>query len=103
MAQDRPQQQDVSRRLAERAARDPQFRQRLIDNPRQAVQEELGLDIPGDVEITVLEETPSQVYVILPAGITSGQGLSDADLERAAGGVVAVTTISKDVNTVCIY
>jgi hypothetical protein len=103
MAQDRPQQQDVSRQLAERAARDPQFRQRLIDNPRQAVQEELGLDIPGDVEITVLEETPSQVYVILPAGITSGQGLSDADLERAAGGVVAVTTISKDVNTVCIY
>lgn len=95
-------QQDVSRQLAERAARDPQFRQQLMDNPRQAVREELGMEIPGDVEITVLEETPSQVYVILPAGAASGQGLSDADLEQAAGGF-APTTISKDANTVCIY
>jgi hypothetical protein len=93
MTQERPRQQDASRQLAERAAHDPRFRQQLIDNPRQAVQEELGMDIPEDIEITVLEETPSQVYVVLPATIPSGQGLSDSDLEHAAGGL-APTTIS---------
>jgi hypothetical protein len=92
MAQENPPREDLSRRLAERAARDPQFRQQLIDNPRQAVEEELGVTVPGHVEITVLEEAPTQVYVILPPAAPAGSGLSESDLNQVAAGTTPLSS-----------
>ncbi len=47
-----------------------------------------GASLPAGLEVRVVEETPTTAYIVLPTGPVAGPGeeLSDADLERAAGG-----------------
>jgi hypothetical protein len=75
---------EVERRIREKAFADPAFRAELKENPRAALEHELGTEIPGDVTVTVHEETLTELHVVLPAG--EGD-LSDAELEMVSGGV----------------
>lgn len=73
--------------IMERAANDQSFRQELTQNPRQALNKELGVDIPDSVSIKVLQETPNEFFVILPPpAATSSRPLSSQDLSNVAGG-----------------
>jgi hypothetical protein len=73
--------------VIDRATRDPGFRRELLSNPATALEQELGVRIPETVEIRVVEETPSTLYLVLPPQrIAAGQELSDRDLEQIAGG-----------------
>lgn len=73
--------------VLERAQTDQAFRQELIQNPRQALSESTGLNIPDTIQIEVLEETPTQFYLVLPpAALSVGGELSSAELEGVAGG-----------------
>ena len=73
--------------LIERATRDQGFREELIRDPKGVIGREFGIDVPGSVEIRVLEETPTASYLVLPpAPVASGHELSDRDLEAVAGG-----------------
>jgi hypothetical protein len=77
----------VTSQVIDRAARDPQFRQQLLRNPSDALEQELGVRIPAGMEIQVVEETPSTLYLVLPPQPTTpGQELSDRELEQVAGG-----------------
>ncbi|MCY6490346.1 MULTISPECIES: NHLP leader peptide family RiPP precursor [Leptolyngbya] len=74
--------------LVNQAMQDSTFRDRLLTNPK-AVLAEQGLSVPDDVEIQVLQETPNQFYLVLPAAPTSESdtiALSDRELEAVAGG-----------------
>lgn len=77
---------DIERQVTERAARDTEFRRALMADPRGTLNREFGIDMPDQVAFTVLEESPSQVYLVLPQHVGSGDKLSDEDLEKAAGG-----------------
>ena len=78
--------EDVEQRLVERAVRDPQFRQQLLNDPRGAVEGELGTSLPAGVNVRVVEESPNDYYLILPpSGGAPGQ-LSDEQLGAVAGG-----------------
>lgn len=70
--------------ITQRITDDPAYRQRLLDDPRAAVGEALGVNIPDTVRITVLEDSLTQVHLVLPAADNSP--LTDADLELVAGG-----------------
>jgi len=64
------------------------FRQRLLDNPKATLEEELGTRLPEGVEVRAVEETPDTVFIVLPvrpADVESGE-LSDRELEGVAGG-----------------
>jgi Nitrile hydratase, alpha chain len=77
----------VTSRVIERATRDPQFRQELLRDPKETVEQELGVRIPDGTEIRVVEETPSTLYLVLPPqSMAAGQEISDQDLEQVAGG-----------------
>ncbi len=52
-------------RLQEKASRDHHFRTRLHQNPKQVLREE-GIDVPDDVEVTVLEFNPKHRYLFIP-------------------------------------
>jgi Nitrile hydratase, alpha chain len=80
----------MERRIVQRSIEDESFRQRLMDDPKGAVEEELGTQLPEEVRVVILEETADTVYLVLP-GSTSMAGregveLSDRDLEAVAGG-----------------
>lgn len=77
----------VERDIIQKAATDASFRQQLISNPRQTLESNIGAPLPGNVKVQVLEETPSQFYLVLPpAGVKAGSQLSDEELGAVAGG-----------------
>lgn len=72
---------------------DPAFRERLVADPHGAVQDELGVPLPSEVRVTVLQETPDTLYLVLPSTSETppGRELSDAELGAVAGGAVGDT------------
>lgn len=78
----------VEDRLTSRAMNDPDFRQQLLDDPQAAVRDELGMSMPSEVTIKVLEETPDTLYLVIPATMEAAPSgeLSDAELGAVAGG-----------------
>ena len=57
-----------------------------MSDPRALMEKQLGISIPKDVTVKVLEESPDTYYVVLPRMVREGGELSDADLEKVAGG-----------------
>ena len=53
--------------LTQRAASDPAFRQLLLSDPRAAISEAFGIQVPDQVTLQVLEESADRVYIVLPA------------------------------------
>ena len=73
---------EVTAQIRERAASDAAFRSQLMADPSAAVSALLGMPIPEGVSITVHEETPTDIHLVIPHSST----LSDQDLHLVAGG-----------------
>ena len=79
----------MERRLVQRSLEDDAFRRRLLEDPKGAVEQELGTRLPEGVQVRAVEETTDTAYLVLPsASPVGGEGgeLSDLDLEAVAGG-----------------
>jgi hypothetical protein len=84
----------VERRLLQRSLEDESFRQRLLEDPRAAVEEELGTRLPEEIQVRAVEESAETIYLVLPpATFSAGQQEagenSDRELEAVAGGGIA--------------
>ena len=80
---------EVERRLVERSLQDESLRQRLLADPKAAVEEELGTRLPDEVQVIAVEETADTIYLVLPSSSPlGGEGgeLSDEELQTVAGG-----------------
>jgi hypothetical protein len=79
---------EVERTLVQRSMEDKDFRQRLLDDPKGAVEQELGSRLPEGVEVRAVEESAQIIYLVLPSASPLGQGgeLSDQELDEVAGG-----------------
>ena len=92
----------MERRLVQRSLQDESFRQRLLEDPKAAVEQELGTRLPEDVQVVAIEETTDTVYLVLPSASPAGEAgeLSDRELETrgrrgpAAGARLLVETPS---------
>ena len=60
---------ELQRRIVDRAHADPAFRARLLEAPRDALAEELGVELPPDLEVIVIEERPDRIAIVLPADL----------------------------------
>ena len=75
-----------------RAWKDEAFAQELRADPKAALARELGrmqpgVTLPEDLEIRVLEETPTTLYLVIPPKPVAYDGeLTDADLDLVSGG-----------------
>jgi hypothetical protein len=81
----------MERRLIERSLKDEEFRQRLLEDPKGALEQELGSALPEGVQVRAVEETADTIYLVLPSNSAVGEGgeLSDEALDAVAGGAVA--------------
>ncbi len=82
--------------MIELAGKDADFRRALVEDPGRALLDRFQLELPGDVELKVLQETPATFYLILPADQTE---LPEADLEKVAGGMMKSTGIVRPPTT----
>ena len=79
----------MERRIIQRSLQDESFRQRLIEDPKAAVEQELGARLPEEVRVVTVEESADTIYLVLPSTPMAGSEgveLSDQDLESVAGG-----------------
>ncbi len=79
---------EIERWIVQKSIEDESFRQRLIEDPKGTVEQELGTQLPEDVRVVTVEETADTIYLVLPSASPVGQGgeLSDRELEAVAGG-----------------
>jgi hypothetical protein len=79
---------EMEGRLIEKSLEDESFRQRLLADPRAAVEQELGVRLPEEVRVVAVEESSDSVYLVLPSVSPVGEGgeISDGELEVVAGG-----------------
>ena len=80
------QQQQMGRIIAKCWA-DEAFKQKLIDSPVETLLAE-GIEVPEGLEIKVVENTDSLVYVVLPQP-PLGE-LSDSELDKMSGGLCSL-------------
>jgi hypothetical protein len=98
---------ELEARLLDKAWKDAAFRRALLDDPKGTLERELEVRVPEGFSLTVLEETPTSRYVILPPRPRSGDvELSDAELDAVAGGSTVSTFCAGQscytANTSCI-
>jgi hypothetical protein len=70
--------------LGKFAIENPQYREALIADPKGVIEKQLNTSL-GSVNVKAVVETADTTYVVVPHCAGEGE-LSDADLERVAGG-----------------
>jgi hypothetical protein len=70
---DQSKRQQLETHLAARALKDPDFRERLLQNPKGVIEREIGLRFPAAVHISVHEEKLTQLHVVLPIDLFTSE------------------------------
>ena len=83
--------QSARERILSRAGRDSEFRARLLANPRDAIERELGVALAEGHEIHVHEDTDSATHLVLPPGSMQ----SEEEREAARTGVASLEFLKK--------
>ncbi|GEM_PF-261738 len=79
--------EDEEEAVVRRALQDEGFKQRLVVNPKAALEDLFGFCLPAGAAITVLEETPQTWYFVCPPQLDLVvDELEDWELEAVAGG-----------------
>ncbi len=83
-------------KLIRRAWSEPDFKSRLINDPRAAIQETFGQEINPEIDVVVIDESSNKLGVVIPTPPAASHGgeLSEASLEQVAGGGGAKRGIS---------
>ena len=66
------------------AAENPKYRAALVADPKSIIEKQLNTSL-GGVTVKAVVDTANTVHVVVPYAASEGE-LSDADLERVAGG-----------------
>ena len=85
MAHKHPKDRELEAKIIAQAWKDPRFKEKLLKNPRAAFKE-MGLDIPENIQLKVVEDRPNTCTFVLPPADPHAKDMSDAELERVAGG-----------------
>ena len=71
------------------AAENPKYRAALLSSPKATIEKQLNTQL-GAVTVKAIADTADTIHVIVPHVAGEGE-LSDADLERVAGGKQDIT------------
>ena len=68
--------------IRNKSVEDQEFRDRLLSNPKDVVEDELDITVPEGFNIHVFEDTSTSVHFVLPPSAA----LSDQEMSALAGG-----------------
>lgn len=77
---------EVEEQLALKSLKDANFRAELKANPKAVISKEFNTMVPDEIDIEVLEETPTKIYLVIPPVPSVEEELSEEQLEAVAGG-----------------
>ena len=79
--------QSIEQEIRVKSLKDAEFRQQLLANPKSAIEAAMGVNIPENLEIKVMEESANHlILTITPELSDSANELSEEQLEAVAGG-----------------
>ena len=78
--------------IAARAWTDEAFHRALLEDANTAIEQFVGTPLPAGLTIKVVEDTLTQVHLVLPVRPQSKGELADADLDAVAGGWFTIMT-----------
>lgn len=79
-----PTRTDVDAMIRNRLEQDPDFRAALLADPHAALSELVGVPLPEAVNITVHEESLTDVHLVIPLVDSDGE-VSESDLDLVSG------------------
>ncbi|MDR6552375.1 NHLP leader peptide family RiPP precursor [Paenibacillus qinlingensis] len=53
-------------KIIQKAWEDADFKARLLADPRSALKQDFGIEVPEDIELSVLAETPAHYALVIP-------------------------------------
>jgi len=80
------QRQELEAQFIAKAWEDDKFKQELLSNPKATFAKAMGTELPENMKIQVLEESPTNYYLVIPKNPEVSEELSDEALEAVAGG-----------------
>jgi hypothetical protein len=80
---------EVQDLISKFAAENPKYRNALLKDPKAIVEKQLNTKL-GSVNVKAVADTADTVYIVVPYAPGEGE-LSDADLEKVAGGKQDIT------------
>ncbi|TGE35734.1 NHLP leader peptide family natural product precursor [Desulfosporosinus fructosivorans] len=74
--------EELEKEIIKKAQADKDFKETLVANPKETSKTQLGLQVPEDVEVKVVEESAQVVYLVQPS---NPEELTDEQLEVVSG------------------
>jgi len=78
--------------IIEQAWKNPAFKKEFVADPKGTIEKYSGQKLPENVKIFVHEEDANTMHMTIPQAPQNLSELSDADLERVAGGTDVTIT-----------
>ena len=88
--------------LTRKALSDSAFRERLQAEPRLALTEIVGRDLPPELVVNIHENGPAVLHIVLPPVLAQTGTLDDEELEAVVGGVTPLVSAMATVASVTI-
>jgi hypothetical protein len=80
---------EIESKIVGRAWKDETFRREFVTDPKGTIEKYTGAKLPAELKILVHEEDASTLHFRIPQAPGQLSELSDGDLEKVAGGLVA--------------
>ena len=64
--------------IIDKAIADKTFRAKLLSNPKQTIEEEIGENFRPSVKVTIVQEDADNIYYVLPVSKGTMQAMPDS-------------------------
>lgn len=71
-----------------KSLKDQTFKQRLMDQPKEVLEECCGMSFPANIQFKVVEDTETTTHLVLP--FASSDELTDQELAAVSGGFIFI-------------
>lgn len=88
----------LENQLIEKAMKDEEFREELLKNPKETIEQEFNIKIPDFINFSIFEEDGQSFYLVLPqkSNPQSKDELTESELNAISGSGLYTPVPSKN-------